>query len=329
MRITMVMASDEDGGLEKHVIELSNGLAEQHQVSLIAHSRFSHLISPKVNFVEMDMSGSRHNPFTKIKLKRKILETKPDVLHAHASKTAKLLQHMISGFDFPSVVTMHGLKTNIKAYLAFDRIIAVSQRLANEINQPNTVSVVYNGAVVTEPVTPFQRNHKFLAIGRLNEVKGFDVLIRAWLDISHELLIIGDGEEQEKLQHLIEQLNLQDRVKLYGYSDHIHQQLNQAEALIISSHREGGPYTLSEALLLHRPVIGTDVGMMSEFVPSEFLCEINQSDALHQLIKRYINEPDVEQKFSNSFDLAKQQLSFDKMIAHTIDVYLKVQHSHK
>lgn len=329
MRITMVMASNEDGGLEKHVIELSNGLAQFHDVSLIAHSRFLPLMSPKVNFIEMDMSGSRHNPFTKIKLKQKILETQPDVLHAHASKTAKFLQYMISSFDFPSVVTMHGLKSNIKAYLAFDQIIAVSQRLANEINQPNKVSVVYNGAVVTEPVTALQRNHKFLAIGRLNEVKGFDVLISAWKDISHELLIIGDGEEQEKLQYLIEQLDLQDRVKLYGYSDHIHQQINQSEALIISSHREGGPYTLSEALLLQRPVIGTDVGMMSEFIPREFLCEINQPDALQQLIKHYINEPDVGQKFGISFDLAKQQLSFDKMIAHTIDVYMKVQHSHK
>lgn len=325
MRITMVMASAEDGGLEKHVIELSNGLSLDHQVSLIAHSRYRDQVDSKVNFIEMDLSGSRYNPFTKMRLKQKILQSQPDVLHAHASKTAKLLQNMLKNFNFPSVVTMHGLKSNINAYLAFDQIIVVSQRLADEINLPKKVTVIHNGVTLTEQAKPWLRNRKFIAIGRLNEVKGFDVLIEAWKDISHELLIVGDGEEKSKLQQLIDQYQLNDRVKLYGYSDHIHEQINQSEALIISSFREGGPYTLSEALLLKRPVIGTDVGVLPEFIPQQFICAPHDVPALNQLIHDYLSENNIEQKFEMAFSQAQEKLSFNKMIEHTLSLYQRLK----
>ncbi|MGQ0518046.1 hypothetical protein ACT453_51120, partial [Bacillus sp. D-CC] len=55
------------------------------------------------------------------------------------------------------------------------------------------------------------------------------------------------------------------------------------EALIVSSLREGGPYTLAESLLLQRPVLGTDVGMMAEFIPVEFLCEMFRQAASKRL----------------------------------------------
>jgi len=117
MNITLVMASDEEGGLEKHVLELAEGLAEFHQVSLIAHQKYQSQLSKKVNFVVFDMSGSRYNPWTKYQLKKVILATQPDILHAHASKTAKLLQGMLKQFSFPSVVTVHGKKKSNQARL--------------------------------------------------------------------------------------------------------------------------------------------------------------------------------------------------------------------
>lgn len=195
MRITLVMASAEDGGLEKHVIELANGLSRQHAVSLIAHPRFLDQVDEKVSFIAMDMRGSRHNPWLKYKLKNKIKETAPDIVHAHASKTAQLMQSMVKKLSVPCLVTIHGVKSNVKPYLDFDHIIAVSQRLVKALPALKT-SVVHNGVNYDAlKVIPFAKNRKFIAIGRLNEVKGFDILLRAWAELPYHLTIAGEGNK--------------------------------------------------------------------------------------------------------------------------------------
>lgn len=321
MRITLVMASAEDGGLEKHVIELANGLSRQHAVSLIAHPRFLDQVDEKVSFIAMDMRGSRHNPWLKYKLKNKIKETAPDIVHAHASKTAQLMQSMVKKLSVPCLVTIHGVKSNVKPYLDFDHIIAVSQRLVKALPALKT-SVVHNGVNYDAlKVIPFAKNRKFIAIGRLNEVKGFDILLRAWAELPYHLTIAGEGEQRPHLEALIHELKLSDRVSLIGYCSDIQLLISRHEALIVSSLREGGPYTLGEALLLQRPVIGTDVGVMREFINLDLLCEVGNVAALHHVIERYIALENPINKFQHAFQRAQKQLSFDKMIESTVNVY--------
>jgi len=40
MKVTLVMAGDEEGGLEKHVVELANCLMKHHQVTVVAHENY-------------------------------------------------------------------------------------------------------------------------------------------------------------------------------------------------------------------------------------------------------------------------------------------------
>lgn len=329
MRITLVMASCEDGGLEKHVIELANGLALEHHVSLIAHPRFKTWLSDRVELINFDMSGSRHNPWTKYQLKKKIQMTAPDIVHAHASKTAQLMSGLIKKIKVPCIVTVHGAKSKLKPYAAFDTIIAVSQKLAEHINLPSKTEVIYNGVMLSQATQPWEKNRKFLAIGRLNEVKGFDVLIQAWVGIEAQLNIYGEGEQLQRLQALIEQLGLHNQVKLCGFSHEIQQKISQHEALIVSAQREGGPYTLSEALLLNRPVIGTDVGMMAEFVPDEFLCVPNEINELRRIILAYLCTQDPLSLYQPAFEKAKKNLTYTAMLEQTLLTYGRSLAKHK
>lgn len=317
----MVMASDEEGGLEKHVIELANGLVEFHTVSLVAHQKFEAQVSSQVNFIPFNMSGSRYNPWIKYQLKKVILATQPDILHAHASKTAKLLQGMLKQFSFPSVVTVHGKKKSNHAYFAFDHIIAVSHSVAEVLNKTEKVTVVYNGVKIDIEPTPFIKNRQFIAIGRLNEVKGFNLLLDAWRSIPYHLSIVGEGEQRQQLEQLIQDYDLTERVTLLGYRQDIHSLISEHEALIVSSLREGGPYTLAESLLLQRPVLGTNVGMMAEFVPADFLCGTGSSASLNNLIGNYLLEDDPSILFTMTYERAKEQLTFQKMIENTIKTY--------
>ena len=321
MRITLVMASAEDGGLEKHVLELTAALSAQHDVSLIAHQRFASQLQGSAQFIAMDLSGSRHNPWTKYQLKKHIFATKPDVVHVHAAKTAQLVQNMLPGFPFPAVVTVHGKKKKSAVNQKFDRIIVVSQQLKDQFEPSEKVDVVYNGIAHVQVPQPFVKNRKFIAIGRLNEVKGFDVLLEAWQDIEYSLTIAGEGEERTKLEKLIKEYDLSSRVQLIGHSNEIQKLITEHEALIVSSLREGGPYTLGEALLLERPVIGTDVGMMSEFIDAQWLCPTQDVKALQDLIQKYVQLEAPQALFQSAFLHAQQHLTQAHMLQSTLEVY--------
>lgn len=112
-------------------------------------------------------------------------------------------------------------------------------------------------------------NFKFsiVAVGRLDKIKGFDLLIRAAseLKFDFELKIYGQGGERQNLQNLIDSLNLQDRVRLCGFCDDVAATLAASHLHVISSRKEGFPVILIEGIFYSPVLISTRVGGISKF----------------------------------------------------------------
>ena len=121
------------------------------------------------------------------------------------------------------------------------------------------------------------KNFKFsiVAVGRLDKIKGFDLLIRAAseLKFDFELKIYGQGGERQNLQNLIDSLNLQDRVRLCGFCDDVAAALSASHLHVISSRKEGFPVILIEGIFYSPVLISTRVGGISEILSEEFLYE--------------------------------------------------------
>ena len=120
-------------------------------------------------------------------------------------------------------------------------------------------------------------NFKFsiVAVGRLDKIKGFDLLIRAAseLKFDFELKIYGQGGERQNLQNLIDSLKLQDRVQLCGFCDDVAAALSASHLHVISSRKEGFPVILIEGIFYSPVLISTRVGGISEILSEEFLYE--------------------------------------------------------
>ncbi|MGW0203230.1 glycosyltransferase [Nonomuraea sp. NPDC003201] len=102
-----------------------------------------------------------------------------------------------------------------------------------------------------------------VAIGRLTKVKGFDLLLRAWQQVSAvhpgwRLRIVGSGPERARLLALTADLGLTGSVELPGPSRDIGAELDDASVFVLSSRREGFPMTILEALSKGVPVIAFD-----------------------------------------------------------------------
>ncbi|NDM33253.1 glycosyltransferase [Acinetobacter baumannii] len=331
MHICMVMAGDEEGGLEKHLVELANGLAQAGQkVTLIAHEKYAERVSG-VEFKALDLSKSRKNPILLWQLYQTIKATHADVLHVQANKAVSMIAPMLKWLKIPSVATLHNLKRNVQAFEKYDRIIAVSRRVANQFSQQDRVRVVLNGiqppvhqAAQKQPHQPLQA----IAVARLVPAKGFDLLVQAWQGIDAKLWIVGDGPDRDLLQEKIQQYALTDRIELLGHRNDITMLMQQADFLVISSRNEGGPYTLAEALLVHCPVISTDVGMVAEVLPAELICPANDVTALHDLIQQHVQHfEQLTERSEPIYQSAQQQLTLEAVLHNTLQVYQELSHA--
>jgi glycosyltransferase involved in cell wall biosynthesis len=102
------------------------------------------------------------------------------------------------------------------------------------------------------------------AVGRLEEEKGFDLLIRSVHALSERnldvrLVIVGEGKERKKLAALAAELGFADRVLLPGWQTDVRTYFEAMDVFALSSHREGLPNVLLEAMALDVPVVATRV----------------------------------------------------------------------
>jgi glycosyltransferase involved in cell wall biosynthesis len=106
------------------------------------------------------------------------------------------------------------------------------------------------------------------SIGRLQTVKGHDLLIRAMTTVPDDvvLVIAGAGPAAGDLVQLTRELGLEDRVRFLGHRDDVQQVLCSFDVFCLPSRSEGLPRSVIEAQACGIPVIATDVGALREAV---------------------------------------------------------------
>ena len=108
-----------------------------------------------------------------------------------------------------------------------------------------------------------EKTKTVLAIGRLTEQKGFDLLLEAWIQVSKvmpdwKLKIVGEGIERADLNEFITLNQLDKCVELVGSTDNISKYYQQAEIFCLSSRYEGFGMVLIEALAFGLPAVSFD-----------------------------------------------------------------------
>ena len=170
----------------------------------------------------------------------------------------------------------------------------------------------------------------FIAVGRLNEKKGFFYLIKAFKKV-HErypksrLIIVGEGKERGALIRLISRLRLTEAVQLIGlaYPGQISNLLHHADIFCLPSittkdgNQEGIPNAIKEAMATGLPVIATRHAGIPELVTHKLeglLVPERSVTSLAAKMKYLIERPQLRsrmgrrgrEKVERNFDSAKQ-----------------------
>ncbi len=111
---------------------------------------------------------------------------------------------------------------------------------------------------------------RIISVGNLSAVKGHDILIKALskLDNDCTLTLIGDGEEKHKLQKMVQDLKVDDRVKFLGKVSHnrIINYLSDSNILCMPSRSDAQPAAAVEAFACGRPVVAANVGGFKDII---------------------------------------------------------------
>lgn len=227
---------------------------------------------------------------------------RPSYLYVHFPLSQSFyLTRLHRIFDFKMITCFHGhdvlrydegySKKSIQ-YEAQDKLLRLSikvtacscylARCVEKTFDCHNVEAVYNGVNLARfrnlmPYPIIQANsHYLFAWGRLEHIKGFDLLIKAFAKCRNvdglKLLIAGEGTQREILQQMIDNLGLKDQVLLIGRltPDDIVRYAQNSDINVIPSLRESFGIVALEAIAAKRPVISTNGGGLPEVMSEKY-----------------------------------------------------------
>jgi glycosyltransferase involved in cell wall biosynthesis len=330
MKVSMVLASEHNGGLEKHVRELSHELVMQgHQVSVIAPTVFLNTLNQSVEKLSIDVKRSRFNLFLLWQLYRHLKNGNADIIHAQANKAACMVGFLKRFLNQPMVATLHNQKRNLRAFAQFKHIICVSRQISQNFKSDQEVSVIYNGTYLPA-LTKIDLKTLFdlpmdqfviCAVGRLVKAKGFDLLLEAINGMPVSLLIVGEGPEATNLMQQIKALHHPTHVQLIGHRQDVNDLIYSSDALVIASRREGFPYVFVEAVMSQAKILATHVPV-AEVLPTDLVVPVEDVKALRsQLIYLMAHLDEWESLMQPVRQFVTTELQCSTMAKHTIAKY--------
>lgn len=166
-------------------------------------------------------------------------------------KKSNIINKMFENLD-KYVVLTNDDKEKLRKYKYDDKIIRIYNPVNIKQEQKNNLE-----------------NKKFLAVGRLEKSKGFDILIYNFKEFNKynkewKLDIVGEGKERKKLENLIKILELKDYVRILHRTNDMKKLYKQASIYCMTSFVEGLPLVILEAMESGLPIIVYELSFVNE-----------------------------------------------------------------
>ncbi len=291
------------------------------------------------------------------KLWRLCRDLRPEIVHTHTAKAGALGRvaawlagvpvrvhtfhgHVLKGYFGP---VWNAVFRSIERFLArlTTRIIAISPRQAAELAfylrvRPDRISVVPLGLALerfssADPAACRQRFREWMGVtselivtlvGRLAPIKNHELALRGFAGLTGvrpdaRLVLVGDGDEEPRLRRVADELRIQDKVCFAGWSHDLEAVYYGSDIVALTSHNEGTPVCVIEALACGRAVVATNVGGVADVLEEGKLGLIvpagNESALVEALVR--LADPGERARFAGrGRDLVLSKYSIDRLV---------------
>tara|TARA_R110000744_G_scaffold189596_8_gene308695 strand:- start:33 stop:1130 length:1098 start_codon:yes stop_codon:yes gene_type:complete len=350
-KITFIIYSLSLGGAERVLSTLANNLIKNYEVSVITIAEIdsfynldseikvtscikenrkgswlieplyrNYLILKKINVIVKENNTDLIISFmttanvlgTLIGLLNKvpvIISERTNPYHQRIPKIWDLLRTITYRFSDVLVVQTETIKKFFDKKISTKKLIIL----------PNPISIeLTNKRFLTDQS---QKKNIVLSVGRLNSLKAFDMLIKAFAQTNHtnwELWIAGDGQEHNNLQKLINELELNDHVKLLGLVKDIYKLYNISKIFAFSSTYEGFPNVLIEAMHFGLACVSTDCPTgPSELIKNGengYLVPVGDIDEMRDKLSSLMKEQSKIKQFGEKSIITVQRYEEEKVV---------------
>lgn len=289
MHIAIVIYSLDSGGAERVTSNLVNFWAEKGWkvtvVTLASRDQDFYALHPAVRRIVLRMAGESRNPASAIfnnlrrvaALRGVLQELRPDVAVGMMSSASILL--VLAAMFIPRTATIASERTyppmlplgpiwhRLRRW-TYPKAARVTMLTSEGLNWLRSNIPGARGIVIPNPVSyplPLLEpkltpdtviepgRNLLLAVGRLSEEKGIDLLLSAFANLAlsnprWDLVILGEGPLRPILESRARVLGLQGRVFLPGRAGNVGDWYQRADLYVMSSRFEGFPNTLAEAM---------------------------------------------------------------------------------
>ena len=182
------------------------------------------------------------------------------VMELHQSK---LFHHQYNRSGLMGLADKVRARMDEKLVRRFDRFVVLTQEDKEMWGEMPGIRVIPNAANFIADRYSDCTEKRVIAVGRLDYQKSFDRLIMAWEKVHQtmpdwRLDIFGQGEWKDMLQGMIDERGLQDVAKLNGPTRNIGKEYAESSMIVMSSHYEGFPMVMIEAMACGLPAVCFD-----------------------------------------------------------------------
>tara|TARA_Y100000996_G_scaffold219735_1_gene172813 strand:+ start:2235 stop:3329 length:1095 start_codon:yes stop_codon:yes gene_type:complete len=284
--------SIEEGGVEKNLINICNGIVDRHKVTLITANKNKYtLFKKKINFISPNTNffNNRSRILKSIyccylllknydKNKNIIISFQSNIL---AIIISKILNYkvIVRSNQSPHIYAKNIIKRKIMAFFfkKADKIVVNSNDFKKEFKKFFNIKaiIIYNLVEKIGDLKKYsKKNNKenffsnskkiinILSIGRLVYQKDQITILKALNLIKNKkkfkFYLIGKGNEYTNLKKFINSNKLNKQIKILGFKTNVYPYYNKADIFVQSSLFEGLPNTLIEALSFGVPIISSN-----------------------------------------------------------------------
>lgn len=174
---------------------------------------------------------------------------------------------------------------------------------------------------------------RVIAVGRLDYQKSFDRLIMAWEKVVQKrqdwrLDIFGQGEWKEMLQKMIDDRGLQDVVRVNAPTKNIGKEYSESSMLVMSSHYEGFPMVMVEAMACGLPAVSFDFKCGPKDIIKDgengVIVTDGDIDALAEAMMRLMGDDELRKRMGEEAKKVVETYSEEKVMSKWMKLYEEV-----